>query len=107
MPPQGLLAVVTANPEILGEANSSDEIYGSSLPPLTLVIVTLPLFRSVDVMVWEVGFPLSVCHVLVVIFFPSDVTSVLCSSFMLIPPVSWFALRANIAETLPVSLISE
>src|ERR1019366_10702868 len=65
------------------------EAYGSSLPPLTLVTVTFPLFRSVDLMVCDVGLPLSVCQVLVMIFLPSDVTLVLCSSFMFTPPVDW------------------
>lgn len=84
VPPQGSLALVAA--EVPAEADGNDGIYGSSLPPLTLVVVTLPLFRSVDVMFWEVVLPLSVFQVLVVIFLPSEVTTVLCSSFMWVPP---------------------
>jgi hypothetical protein len=58
-----------------------------------LVTITLPLFRSVAVIVWEVGLPLSVRQVLVTILLPSDVIAVLCSSFMPTSagdwPVSW------------------
>src|ERR1017187_4523642 len=70
MPPQGSLAVVTA--EVLAEADGNDGIYGSSLPPLTFVTVNLPVLMSADLMVCDVGLPLSVCQVLVMIFLPSE-----------------------------------
>ena len=53
------------------------DAYGSSLPPLTLVTVVLPVFRSMDLMVCEVTWPLSVRQVPVMIFLPSFVTTVL------------------------------
>jgi len=55
--------------------------YGISLPPLTRVTVALPVFRSDEVIVWDVGLPLSVLQVLVTIFL-SGVTRVLWSSFI-------------------------
>jgi len=58
------------------------DAHGSSLPPLTLVTVVFPVFRSMDLMVCEVTWPLSVLQVPVMIFLPADVTRVLCSSFM-------------------------
>ena len=61
-----------ANPWPPAEVSCELAGYGSSLPPLTLVTVTLPLFKSVDLMFWEVVLPLSVCQVLVVIFLPSE-----------------------------------
>jgi hypothetical protein len=65
---------LTANSGTLAKSNCEVARYGSSLPPLTLVTFTLPLFRSVEVMVWEIGLPLSVFQVPVTIFLPSDVT---------------------------------
>ena len=64
----------------LAEPDCQVRRYGSSLPPLTLVTVTLPLFRLVDWTVCEVTFPASRLHVPVTILLPLDVTSVLYSS---------------------------
>src|ERR1019366_8604605 len=73
---RGTLTVMPASTGTLAKSNCEVARYGSSLPPLTLVTVTFPLFRSVEVMFWEVVLPLSVCQVLVMIFLPSDVTLV-------------------------------
>jgi hypothetical protein len=59
------------------------------VPPLTLVTVVFPVFRSMDLMLCEVTWPLSVRQVPVMVFLPSEVTKVLCSSFMLTPSDDW------------------
>jgi hypothetical protein len=86
----------------LGTTSCGVKGYGSSLPPLTFVTVVLPVFMSMDLMDCEVTWPLSVRQVPVMIFLPSFVTRVSCSSFIFTPPVDWFVgVESPVAVAVP------